>query len=434
MDYKNNANGWYTPAPTVPPTPVRDPEAEARAARRTRRTKVTALCVCAVLVCAAAGLAALHTMTRARQWGAAETVPYGEGLFDFGGSDAEQYDDFREYFENYFAPAEEIGMPAADAPEGMTLKLWPSQGEELSLQEIYEQVSPAVVGITAQMGDFGYSWGTGVVFDPEGYIITNTHILQGCSGATVEFADGREYEAKLVGADEASDIAVIVIDAEEELPYARFGRSGSLRVGDEVVAIGNPLSSNYSGTMTNGIISAIDRNIYNQGHTMTMLQTNAALNEGNSGGPLINARGQIVGITNMKIMYAYMANVEGIGFAVPSSVVKEVADQLMAKGYVSGEPTIGIIAGSVSQEAMDLYGLPEGVYVSQVNEGSDALAKGLQEGDVITAVNGTHVSSVAEVNFIKDGFAVGDSLTLTVYREGETFEVEVELVDNGAVR
>ena len=186
--------------------------------------------------------------------------------------------------------------------------------------------------------------------------------------------------------------------------------------------------------MTNGIISAIDRNIYNQGHTMTMLQTNAALNEGNSGGPLINARGQIVGITNMKIMYAYMANVEGIGFAVPSSVVKEVADQLMAKGYVSGEPTIGIIAGSVSQEAMDLYGLPEGVYVSQVNEGSDALAKGLQEGDVITAVNGTHVSSVAEVNFIKDGFAVGDSLTLTVYREGETFEVEVELVDNGAVR
>ena len=166
---------------------------------------------------------------------------------------------------------------------------------------------------------------------------------------------------------------------------------------------------------------------------MTLLQTNAALNEGNSGGPLINSAGQVIGITNMKIMHSYDATVEGIGFAIPSSVVKQIADQLLEQGVVSGEPTIGIVAGAVSAEAREVYGLPQGIYVTEVNEGSDALEKGLREGDVITAVNGRSVASVAEVNFIKEGLQVGDTITLTVYRDGETFEMEVALVDKGDI-
>ncbi len=307
-----------------------------------------------------------------------------------------------------------------------------AQGEELSLQDIYDQVSPAVVGITAYIEGYEYSYGTGVVFTSDGYIITNTHVLEGCDAAVVKFSDGTEYDAYLVGSDDASDIAVLYIEGED-LPYAEFGDSDALRVGDQAIAIGNPLGETYSGTMTNGIISAINRNITYNGHTMTLLQTNAALNEGNSGGPLINAYGQVIGITNMKIMSTYYSTVEGIGFAIPSSVVKEVADQLIEYGVVLGEPTIGIVAGSVSAEAMELYGLPEGIYVSEVSEGSDALEKGLQVGDVIIAVNGETVTSVADVNLIKEGYEVGDTITLTVYRDGETFDLEIELVDKSQI-
>ncbi len=426
---------WYRPnAPAArPAAPVRD-------SRRTARrhwTKVITLSVCAVLVCAATALAVwnsgildlLHPQTYAESFG----FDGGE-TFDFGsGSDTENFEDFRDYFDNYYTTSDEIAMPTAPTGTGKTLDLHARKGEDLTLQEIYEQVCPAVVGITTYMDGLEYSWGSGVVFSPDGYIITNTHILQGCDGAKVTFADGGEYEAKLVGADVASDIAVIVVEAEKDLPYARFGRSASLRVGDEVVAIGNPLSPNYAGTMTDGIISAINRNVVYQGHSMTLLQTNAALNEGNSGGPLINGEGQIIGITNMKIMTSYISTVEGIGFAIPSSVVKEIADQLIDKGYVPGEPTIGIVAGAVGREAMARYDLPDGIYVTEVNEGSDAKAKGLLAGDVITAVNGTPVNTVADVNLIKEGMSVGDSLTLTVYRDGESFDMEIKLVDKGAI-
>ncbi len=428
---------WYRPnAPVVrPAAPVQDSR---RAARR-RWTKVITLSVCAVLVCAATALAVwrsgildlLHPQTYAESFG----FDGGETFdFDFGsGSDTENFEDFRDYFDNYYTTSDEIAMPTAPTGTGKTLDLHARKGEDLTLQEIYEQVCPAVVGITTYVDGLEYSWGSGVVFSPDGYIITNTHILQGCDGAKVTFSDGGEYEAKLVGADTASDIAVIIVEAKEDLPYARFGRSASLRVGDVVVAIGNPLSPNYAGTMTDGIISAINRNVVYQGHSMTLLQTNAALNEGNSGGPLINGEGQIIGITNMKIMTSYIATVEGIGFAIPSAVVKEIADQLIDKGYVPGEPTIGIVAGVVGREAMDRYDLPDGIYVTEVNEGSDAKAKGLLAGDVITAVNGTPVNTVADVNLIKEGMAVGDSLTLTVYRDGESFEMEIKLVDKGAI-
>ena len=272
-----------------------------------------------------------------------------------------------------------------------------------------------------------------MIFRADGYIITNTHIIQGADAAVVSLTSGDRYDARLIGEDEQSDIAVLKIDGRG-LPYAEFGDSDELLVGDAVAAIGNPLGEQYAGTMTDGIVSSINRNVSQQGHRQTMIQTNAALNEGNSGGPLVNMYGQVVGITNMKIMSVLYSTVEGIGFAVPSSVVKEVADQMLATGAVMGEPSIGIIAGAVSDEARSLYGLPAGVYVTEVSDGSDAKARGLQVGDIITKVDGIAVSSVAGVNAVKGDHAVGDTVTLTVYRDGEVFEMEITLVDKTSIR
>jgi serine protease Do len=344
----------------------------------------------------------------------------------------ETYEDFRSYFENYYSTSDSVDIAQGPTGQGVTVELESAMGEELTLQQIYERVSPAVVGITTYRSGEKYSWGTGVVFTADGYIITNTHVLEGGDAVTVTFSDGTEREALLVGADTASDIAVLYMEGDG-YAYATFGSSDDLRVGDTAIAIGNPLGEDYSGTMTNGIISAINRNVSYNGHSMTLLQTNAALNEGNSGGPLVNAYGQVVGITNMKIMSSYYATVEGIGFAIPSTVVKQIADQLLANGVVSGYPTIGIVAGSVSTEAQRLYNLPNGVYVSQVNDGSDAQAKGLQVGDIILAVNGQAVTSVAEVNAIKEEFSVGDVLTMTIYRDGETFDLDIALVDRSTI-
>jgi serine protease Do len=349
--------------------------------------------------------------------------------------DSQSYDDFREYFENYYQyqSAGDVDMPQGPLGTGVTVELEPiPTGDELSLQEIYEKVSPAVVGITTYLDGEKYKWGTGVVFTSNGYVITNTHILEGGDSVTVTFTDGTEQEALVIGADSTSDIAVLYLGGSG-YAYATFGDSDSLRVGDTAIAIGNPLGAAYSGTMTNGIISAINRNVRYNSHNMTLLQTNAALNEGNSGGPLVNAYGQVVGITNMKIMSSYYTTVEGIGFAIPSTVVKQIADQLIATGDVSGYPAIGIVAGAISTEAMELYDLPSGVYVSSVSDGSDAQAKGMQEGDIILAVNGQSVTTVTEVNAIKDQFSVGDTLTLTIYRDGETFDLDIILVDQNAI-
>ncbi len=439
------ASAWYQAASEKPAAAPAQPSirhAPSDAQRRRRAwVKVVSLTLCGVLVCAAVTVAVLNSGLLRRIYAveariadsAGHDFDFSFGPEDFGSIPGEDYEDFRDYFENYYTASSEITLPAAPTGTGVTLRLHPRKSEELSLQEIYDKVSPAVVGINAFADDLPYSWGTGVVFTDDGYVVTNTHILQGCSQANVVFSDGTEYEAYLVGADELSDIAVLYIGGKD-LPYAQFGRSDALKVGDMAVAIGNPLGKEYTGTMTDGIISAIDRNVTYDGHTMTLLQTNAALNEGNSGGPLINAAGQVVGITNMKIMSSYMTTVEGIGFAIPSSVVKQIADQLIETGVVPGEPTIGILAGAMTMEAMEKYDLPQGVYVSRVDEGSDALKKGLQVGDVITAVNGERVATVAQVNAVKEGLQVGDSITLTIFRDGETFDVDIVLVDKADIR
>ena len=202
-------------------------------------------------------------------------------------------------------------------------------------------------------------------------------------------------------------------------------------MGDTVVAIGDPLGVTLRGTMTDGIISAINRDLTVNDRTMTLIQTNAALNNGNSGGPLINCYGQVIGINTMKMSnyYSSAASVEGIGFAIPIDTAKPIIDELIEKGYVSGRPAIGIDGETLPATYRIYYRLPEGIYVTRVYASSDAAAKGISEGDIITAINDTQVSSMDQLNVVKNQFSAGDTVTLTVYRSGNYYTVEVILMD-----
>lgn len=347
----------------------------------------------------------------------------------------EDYGDYQEFFDNYYTEDDsstgENSVPRAPVGTGVTLPFSPTDTEVLSLQRIYEKCSPSVVAITAEVDDESFYWGSGIVMTADGYILTNTHMLDDVYKITVTLYNDDEYDALVVGYDAISDIAVLKIDALGLTP-AEFADSSSLKVGDKVVAIGNPLGEEFRGTMTDGIISAINRGISYNNHTMTLLQTNAAINEGNSGGPLINMAGQVVGLTNMKMM-SYYSSIEGIGFAIPTATLKPIADALIETGTISGRPALGITVGSVPQSASDYYELPEGLYITKVSDGSDAKAQGIQVGDIVTAVNGRQVTTTSEVSAIKDGMQVGETLTLTIYRSGKTFDVTIALVDAGDI-
>ena len=301
--------------------------------------------------------------------------------------------------------------------------------DALCLQDIYSSVIDSVVSISS-MTSSGTSSGTGIIMSSDGYVITNHHVITGALVISVLTNDNQEYEAALVGSDEMSDLAVLKIDARG-LQAAEFGDSSKLRVGDSVVAIGDPLGVQLRGTMTNGIISAINRDLTVGDRTMTLIQTNAALNNGNSGGPLINCYGQVIGINTVKMSsyYTATASVEGLGFAIPISVAKPIIDELIENGYVAGRPAIGISGDSLPSYYRTYYRLPDGVYVTSVNEGSDAKAKGIREGDIVTAINGEKICSIDELNTVKNQYAAGDEVTLTIYRSGTYYEVTVTLVD-----
>ena len=344
--------------------------------------------------------------------------------------------DWNEYLEDFYQSSQsdtlETSIERTVMEQPFALSLEQPGEQELSLQELYAACADSIVGITAYPEDQnGYYWGTGVIAGENGLIITNAHVIEGCASAEVTLYNNESYEALLVGADAVSDLALLKIDCTG-LPAASFADISSLSVGDPVAAIGNPLSEEFRSTLTNGIISAIDRGMNYNGHTMSLLQTNAAINQGNSGGALFNMYGQVVGITNMKMM-SYFSSIEGIGFAIPSSTVKAVVDQLAENGEVRGRPSIGITVGAIPQEALENYELPEGLYISAVAENSDAAAQGIREGDILTAIDGQSVSSTEEVAAIRDTRSVGDSLRFTIWREGETFEVDVLLMDTNDV-
>ena len=298
----------------------------------------------------------------------------------------------------------------------------------LSLQEIYEKNIPSVVSITSQTAS-GTSAGTGVIVSDAGYLVTNYHVVRRAQSIDVKLTDERELTASVVGEDPVSDLAVLYIAADGLTP-AQFGDSDTLRVGDSVVAIGDPLGVELRGTMTDGIVSAISRDVQVDGRTMNLIQTNAALNSGNSGGPLINSMGQVVGINTMKIgAFADSSGVEGLGFAIPSATVQEIVNQLLTQGYVSGRPWLGIEGESFSTFYQRFYRIPRGVYITSVQSGSPAGTAGLQSGDIIVSVDGTAVSDMEDLDSMLYAHIPGDTMTLTIYRSGRQGDVTVTLTE-----
>ena len=290
----------------------------------------------------------------------------------------------------------------------------------ISWQDVYEKVLPSVVSITCYDGR-STSSGTGVVMDAGGYLITNAHVVEGAQRIQVLLTDGRELEARCVGADVISDLAVLRVSATGLQP-AEFGDSNALRVGDEVVAIGDPLGVELRGTMTNGIISGINRDIKSGNRTLTLLQTTAALNTGNSGGPLVNCYGQVVGINTMKIGdHASADGVEGLGFAIPITAVQTVLEQLANQGYVAGRPSLGLEGQEISTFYQFYYRMPAGILITSLEDNSSAAIQGIRRGDILTALNGRSVTNLDTLEEIVYASAVGDRLEADFYRDGREF-------------
>ena len=303
------------------------------------------------------------------------------------------------------------------------------QDSGLSLQTIYEMNIPSVVSITCRTRT-GSSTGTGVVLSKQGYIVTNAHVVEEAQAVSVQLTDNRVFQASLVGSDKISDLAVLYVDAQDLIP-AQFGDSASLRVGDTVTAIGDPLGTEFRGSFTDGIISAINRDVAIDGRTMSLIQTNAALNSGNSGGPLINCYGQVIGINTMKIgAFTDSAGVEGLGFAIPSVTVKDIVDQIIHQGYVSGRPTLGITGDALSTFYQYYYRLPAGLYITHVEPGSSAAGHGIAEGDILMAVNDTRITDMDSLNTFLYNHQVGEIVNAVIYRGGQQYHVELTLTEN----
>ena len=232
-----------------------------------------------------------------------------------------------------------------------------------------------------------------------------------------------------MGADSISDLAVLRIEAENLIP-AEFGDSSVLRVGDSVAAIGDPLGVSLRGTLTDGIVSAINRDVSVGGRTMTLIQTNAAINSGNSGGPLINCYGQVIGINTMKIGgTASTANVEGIGFAIPSSTVQQIVNQLMEQGYVSGRPGLGFSGTALSNFYQSYFHLPSGYFIEEVTEGTPAHQVGIQPGDVLVSIMDSQVSTDDDIAAALYEYSVGDTVEIIVSRSGRYYQITLELIE-----
>ncbi len=345
-----------------------------------------------------------------------------------------------------------------------TLPTWVSQAapeDALTIPQIVEKALPSVVGISsvfeAESGSSGYSYwgfnfygnddgqkrqftgtGTGIIMSEDGYVITNAHCIydnesEYDAGEAVSVSvvigdeNETEYDAQIVGYDIQTDLAVLKIDATGLTP-AEFGDSDKLAVGELVVAIGNPLGFELFGTTTCGIVSALNREVTIDDREMTLIQTDAAINSGNSGGPLLNGYGQVIGINSAKMSSSYgSASVEGLGFAIPISSARDIIDSLIKNGYVTGRPQIGITGQNVTESDSERFGIPQGVYVYAVEKESAADEAGIRQGDIITSIDGTDISTWDELNEIKNKHNAGDTVKLKLYRSGETLSVDLKL-------
>ena len=318
-----------------------------------------------------------------------------------------------------------------------------SSGSSLTTEQVADLVSPSVVVITTEQVVYSqWSWygqnqvesgaGSGVIISSDGYILTCAHVVDGASNITVTIND-KDYTATLVGEDTTSDIAVIKIDADGLTP-ATVGDSDGLKVGQSVMAVGNPLGE-LGGTVTGGMISALNRSVTIQGsssvNTMSLIQMDASVSPGNSGGGLFNMNGELVGIVNAK---SSSSDAEGLGFAIPINDAIKVAQELLENGYVTGRPYLGItyLAVTDAQTAAQLGVNAYGVYVVEVVKGGPAEKAGLQAGDRIVSVDGTEIASKDDLGTLMQKHAAGDTLSITIARDGQMQTVNVTLGEKTA--
>lgn len=296
-------------------------------------------------------------------------------------------------------------------------------------EDIYKKVNPSVVSVISTTSE-GTGSGSGVIMSKDGYIITNNHVVDGAQSVSVQLSDDTSLDAEIIGTDEQTDLAVIKVTPTSDLTAAEFGDSDELEPGEYAYAIGSPGGVQFANTITGGRISAINRDLTVNDRVMTLIQTDASINNGNSGGALINKYGQVVGITSAKLSGNAFgsATVEGMGFAIPINTAKDIVDELIQNGYVSGRPSIGITGQNV--ESAD--GKVSGVQVYSIDSRAKAAGEGLQVGDVITAVDGTPTPDMDKVNELKQDKKAGDKLTLSVYRisTGKTLNITITLTDS----
>ena len=384
------------PAVVIPPQKYRPP----RPPQRRHSGRIGFLIALALIVSLTA-LAVLFNGGLAPR--SADPVPSGS---DPGYSSWEQEEDLS-------APP---AIPQAETGTGVSLSLTPPSGEALTYTQVYEKAAPSIAALTAYSAGM-VSTGTGIVLTADGYIVTNAHIIAGAEQVNVTLSDDSLWSAQLVGFEPLEDLAVLKIDASGLTP-AQFGDDTLLRSGDPVSAIGNPMG--YRSTITPGIVSALDQPVSVEGTTMYLLQTSAAINYGSSGGALLNDRGQVVGVTTIKIV-ADDGSAEGLGFAIPTTRVKQVVDRLIAGAPVT-RPSLGIIVRRGQGEN-------GGLVVEEVDPDSDCHRQGIQPQDIIVAANGQQVQTFADLERIKRTLDVGDSLLLEVLRGGEHLEFTVTLMD-----
>lgn len=314
----------------------------------------------------------------------------------------------------------------------------------LSIPQIAEKVGPSVVGVINKTtvkaeryynpfnGRYYYSSdpsrdgetveqgsGSGIIISEDGYVVTNQHVVDGASEISVILNTGEEYTAKLIGQDTKTDLAVLKIESDVKLTAAVLGNSSELRVGELAVAIGNPMGMEFSGSTTAGIISAVNRTMTIDDRTYNLVQTDAAINNGNSGGALINQYGEVIGINSVKLS---QTGVEGMGFAIAIDEAKPVIDDLMSSGYVTGRPLVGITIQPTR------YGL----FIASVQENGGAAKAGLKEGDQILSVDGKEVSTTTEINEIRDTKKPGDKLRFKIVRSGNVKEIDVTLTEDNS--
>lgn len=336
-----------------------------------------------------------------------------------------------------------------------------SRSDAKPIPDIVDSIMPSVVGVASsfefeQQQSFSmWGWntqsitrqatstGTGFIISEDGYIVTNSHVVYDtqynageAQEVSVLFSDESEHEANIVAYDLDTDIAVLKVD-EKGLKPAVLGNSDELRVGELVLAVGNPLGFDLFGTVTSGIVSALNRKININEKKMNLIQTDAAINSGNSGGPLLNSCGQVIGINSAKISSSYSSNsasIEGLCFAIPMKEAKDIIDDLINYKYVTGRPQIGINTSDIDEIQARFYNVPMGVLVRAVQDGSAADLAGLRVGDIIIDIEGETITTDKELNEVKNNYKAGDVIVLTVYRDSSNVKIKVTLQEQKNIR